>query len=166
MSRITAPDSTTPGDAPATRTVWDPRGYYRHALAVVAPIPLAAMGMVYLLQPAPAGGTFEQTYTAVADNPGIVNVLAPLGWLFFAFLIPAVLAAAAVTWRRVPRLTAIATSFCLPAFAAAFGALPPGSDMHALLTHDLGLNVADQAALETAWWEQPVALISSLLFLI
>jgi hypothetical protein len=165
MSRTTAPDPTTPGDTPA-RTVWDPRGYYRRALAVVAPIPLAAMGLVYLLQPAPAGGTFEQTYAAVVDNPGIVNALTPLAWLFFAFLIPAVLAAAAVSWRRVPRLTAIAASFCLPAFAAAFGSLPPGSDLHALLTHNLGLDVADQAALETAWWEQPVALISSLLFLV
>ncbi len=164
----TDPVKLTPNPDPTDdeRLLWDPRGYYRRAMAVVAPLPLLGMGLVYLIQPAPAGADFAETYEAVVANPGSAAIQAPLSWLFFAFLIPAVLAVAAVTWQRVPKLTAIAVSFCVPAFAAAFGLNPPGVGRLALLTDKLGLDPVEIGRLNDGWWEDPVALVGALPFLI
>ena len=147
------------------RRARDPRGYYRTALAVVAPLPFAAMGGIYLIQPAPAGAEFEETYAAVLENPGNQALMTALGWVFFALLIPAVLAVGAVTWRRVPRVTAIAVTWCVPAFAAAFGILGPGADRLARLGEEVGIPVDSLAALDTALWEEPITLVAGLMFI-
>ena len=164
----TDPANLTPSNDPtaADRRLWDPRGYYRRALAVVAPLPLLGMGLIYLTQPAPASADFAETYAAVLANPGSVAIQGPLAWLFFAFLIPAVLAVAVVTWRRVPRLTAIAVTFCVPAFAASFGLNPPGVDRLAAITDKLDLDPAVIGRLNDGWWEDPISLIAALSFLI
>jgi hypothetical protein len=156
--------TATPDDG--RRSSRDARRYYRMALAVVAPLPLAAMGVNYLVLGVPAGAEFTETAQAIAADPSVApSWLDALGAVFFALLIPAVLAVAAVTWRRVPRLTAAAVTLTVPGFALGFGMLPNGTRL-AQLTDELGLDVAAVAALDTAWAEQPWVLLAGLWFIV
>jgi hypothetical protein len=144
----------------------DLRPYYRVALAIVAPLPLLAMGVNYLFLGVPAGAEFTETAQAIAADPGVVpSWTQPLGAVFFALLIPAVLAVAAVTWRRVPRLTAAAATLTIPGFAMAFGLLPNDTQL-ALLTHELDLDVASIAALDEAWASRAMTMVAGLWFII
>lgn len=165
MARTTTGTSTQTATAEAARSVWDARGYYRKALAIVAPVPLAAMGVVYVVNDVPGGAPFEEVVAAVAGRTDLLLTMAWVSALFFALLIPAVLAVAAVTWRRVPRLTAIAVTLTVPGFATAFGVLPNDTAL-AILTHDLGLDVAAVGALDEAWWAQPLPSLAALVFLL
>lgn len=144
---------------------WDDRGFYRRTLAVVAPIPMLAMGVNYLIVEMPGDGPFKDMQAAAARQE---NVLVAMDWvilLFFAFLIPAVIAVAVVTRRRAPRLTAVALVLTIPGFAVGFGAGP--NDTHlALLAHQNHLDTSTMAALDTAMWGVPSAGISSLLFIV
>jgi hypothetical protein len=161
MALTTNADTT----AGAQARPWDDRGFYRKALAVVAPIPMVAMGVNYLGVEMPGDGPFKDMLAAAARQE---NVLVAMDWvvlLFFAFLIPAVIAVALVTRRRAPRLTAVGLVLTIPGFAVGFGAGP--NDTHlALLTHQKHLDTSAMAALDTAMWGVPSAGIASLLFIV
>jgi hypothetical protein len=144
---------------------WDDRCFYRKTLAVIAPIPMAAMGVNYLLVEMPGDGPFKDVLAAAARQE---SLLVAMGWvtlLFFAFLIPAVIAVAAVTRRRAPRLTAVGLALTVPSFAIGFAAGPNDTQL-ALLTHQNHLDTSTVAALDTAMWGAPTAGISSLLFIV
>ena len=144
----------------------DARRYYRWALAAVAPLPLAAKGVEYLTLGVPAGAEFTDTAQAIAADPSVApSSVEALGAVFFALLIPAVLAVAALTWRRVPRLTAAAVTLTVPGFALGFGMLPNETRL-AQLTQELGLDVSAVAALAKAWAEQPLAMLAGLWFIV
>jgi len=148
------------------RSPRDTRRYYRMALAGIAPLPLAAMGVNYLVLGVPAGAEFPETAGAIAADPSVApSWLDAMGAVFFALLIPAVLAVAAVTWRRVPRLTAAAVTLTVPGFALGFGMLPNDTRL-AQLTHELGLDVSAIAALDKAWAEQPLVMLAGLWFIV
>jgi hypothetical protein len=156
--------STTPSTTVKARR--DPRGYYRRALAIAAPIPFAALAASQLIIAVPGGSDFTETAADIAGRSGAVALGQWLELPFYLLLIPAILAVASVTWRAVPRMTAVAVSITVPGFAAAFAVLPPNSYTLATLTDQLGLDVNEMAALSKAWEEHPTASVGGLLFIV
>jgi hypothetical protein len=145
--------------------LWDDRGFYRKALAVVAPLPMLAMGVNYILVEMPGDGPFKDMVAAASRQE---HLLVDMNWLilvFFAFLIPAVIAVAVVTRRRAPRLTVAGLVLTVPGFALGFGAGPDDTQL-ALLTHQKHLDLSTMTALDTALWGTPSAGLSSLLFIV
>lgn len=158
----TDPGRPTPSTAARVR---DDRTFYRRALALVAPLPMLAMGLGYLLLDLPGDGKFSEMVDAAARQTDLLHVLHWTEGLFFAFLIPAVIAVAAVTRRRSPRLTAIGICLTVPGFALGF-ALLPNDQVLALLTHEQNLDVGSVGALDEAYWALPQSGLGALLFLV
>jgi hypothetical protein len=113
----------------------------------------------------PGDGPFENIVAAVERQEGVMAAGQWLSLLFFAFLVPAVIAVAAVTRRARPRLTAVGIALTVPGIAAGFG-LSPNDTTMAYLVHTSDLDVATVGELDEAWWALPVATIGSLLFII
>lgn len=144
----------------------DPRSYYRLALAIAAPIPFAALAASQLVIAVPGGSSLAEVSADIADRSRAVALGQWLELPFYLLLIPAILAVASVTWRAVPRMTAIAVSITVPGFAAAFALNAPNTVTLARLTEQLGLDVNDMSALSDAWWEYPVAAAGGLFFIV
>lgn len=157
---------TTATPATTTASRKDPRSYYRLALALAAPIPFAALAASQLIIAVPGGSNVPEVSADIAGRSGAVALGQWLELPFYLLLIPAILAVASVTWRRVPRLTAIAVSITVPGFAAAFALSAPSTLTLARLTEQLGLDANDMAALSDAWWEYPVAAAGGLFFIV
>jgi hypothetical protein len=151
--------------ADKARRSWDDRRLYRRALAVVAPLPLLAMGVNYLLVDVPGDGPFREILAAAHRQESLLVAMSWVTMLFFAFLIPAVIAVAAVTRRRAPRLTAAGIALTVPGFALGFS-MGPGDTGLALITTQKHLDVATMSALDKAMWEVPTNNLASLLFIV
>lgn len=145
--------------------VRDTRRYWRVGLAVAAPIPMLAMGVVNLLMPVAGDADFSESVTQVAAHTGRVAAAQWVGLLFFAFLIPAVLAVWSATRRIKPRLAAVGGTLCLIGFGVGFSG-GPNDSLLAYLTATEHLDVATMARLDDAGWAMPAVIVSSLLFLV
>jgi len=155
--------SATTGEASVTvRRRSDTRSYWRIALAVAAPLPWAAMGLVNILQPFAGDEDFGSTVAKVRDNPGLVETTTWLALPFFAFLIPAVLAVVAVTRRQAPRLAAWGGTLAVVGFGLGLGGLGGGGTPLAVVTVVNGFDVSTMARLDTAFQNTPYALIAGL----
>jgi hypothetical protein len=158
--------TTEAGTAGETSTRrWDDRGFYRKALAVVAPLPMLAMGTIYLLTDMPGSGTFKEMLAAATRQESTLNAMSWVQLLFFAFLVPAVIAVAAVTRARSPRLTAVGVVLTVPGLALGCSN-GPGDTGLALLTVQKHLDVPAMIELDGEMQKVPTAGVSSLLFII
>jgi hypothetical protein len=130
----------------------DSRGYFRVALAVVAPLPMLAMGIINIIQPFAGDEGFGATVAKTADHLGAVEVASWLALVFFAFLVPAVLAVVAVTRRATPRLAAWGGTLTVVGFGLGLGigsVAPQGSPL-AYITAAHDLDVAEMGRLNDA----------------
>lgn len=141
------------------------RAFYRRALAVVAPLPMLAMGTIWLLTDVVGGGPFDDILAAARRQTDTFQAMSWVQMVFFALLIPAVLAVAAVTRRTAPRLTAWGVVLTVPGFALGFSN-GTGDIGLALITVREDLDPAASRALAEAWQQEPNIGISGLLFII
>ena len=143
----------------------DVRGFWRTLLAVIAPMPMLAQGVFYLLSPAAGDASFADTVAAFEAHP---ELLEPLKWLNAAFvvtLIPATVAAAWVARRGAPRLTTAGAFVALSGFLAGI-ALLGGVETPELVTVQHHLDPATMSALRDAMEGEPLLGIASLLFIV
>ena len=145
--------------------LWDDRGFYRKALAAVAPLPMLAMGVNYLLLDLPGSGPFNDIVASAARQESVLVAMSWVTLLFFAFLIPAVLAVVTVSRLRAPLLSAAGAVLTVPGFAVGFGTGPDDTQL-ALLTHQENLDAATVASLDNAMWGVPAVGLAALLFIL
>ncbi len=148
----------------STTTVHDTRGLWRVVLAVVAPIPVLAKGIFYVLSPVDGGADFDDTVTAFAAHRDLIEVMKWLDVVFVVGMIPATMAAVVVARRGAPRLTTAGAMLALTGFLAGFGLLG-GVETPALVTvqHDLDPEVMGR--LLDSLEHEPLIIIASILFL-
>lgn len=143
----------------------DARSYWRVALAVAAPLPWAAMGLVNLLQPFAGDESFTSTVEKVRDHLGLVLATTWMSLPFFAFLIPSVLAVVAATRRYAPRLAAWGGTLTMVGFGMGLGALGGGGTPLAVVTVIHGFDVDTMARLDAAFQAEPYALVAGLFWI-
>jgi len=156
--------STTTAAPAVSTSSRDDRSFYRIALAAVTPLPMIVMGLTYMLLDVPGDGTFREMVASVTDQQTAVQATLWLSLAWFAFLVPAVIAVAAVTRRTSPRLTAIAVVLTVPGIALGFAG--PNDTVLAYLTHTKNLDVQQMSDLDKALWALPQFDIGSLLFIV
>ena len=149
---------------PMSPRVRDTRSFWRLLLAFVAPIPMAVMGIVYVIRPVEGGAAFTDTVAGVEAHRQLFDVMMWLGLPFLVGLIPAVIAVAWVTRRRTPLLTTVGAVWTLLGCLSVFPLGVP-DDLLAYLTVRQGLDVATIAALDAAWWMLPPVGVAALLFI-
>jgi hypothetical protein len=149
---------------PASPRVRDTRSFWRLLLAFVAPIPMAFMGVVYLIRPVEGGAAFTDTVAGVEAHRQLFDLMMWLGLPFLVGLIPAVIAVAWVTRRRTPVLTTVGAVWTLLGCLSVFPLGVP-DDVLAYLAVREGLDVATIAALDAAWWVLPPVGGAALLFI-
>ena len=160
MSTLVLDEPTT------TRTRRDVRGFWRIALAVIAPLPLLGMGLSYAIAPYGGDDPFAATVEAMRAHHGQALAAMLLGLPFLLFLIPATATLAWVTRRRTPLLTTVGACLTVPAFFAAFALLPADSDVQWAVANDTTLDGTAIAKLDDALWATPVAGVAIILFLV
>jgi hypothetical protein len=142
----------------------DIRGFWRVLLAVIAPLPMAANAVYYLLIPADQDLTFRQTVAAYAAHRSLVSGLRWFDAAFMVTLIPAVVAVAWVTRRRAPRMTT--AGLVLAGLGLLTGlTLIGGPNTPALLTVEHNLDINTMSGLYNIIGSDPITLIASVLFL-
>jgi hypothetical protein len=156
--------STTTSPRAASTSSRDDRSFYRIALAAVTPLPMIAMGLTYVLLDMPGDGAFRDMVASVTGQQAVVQVTLWLSLAWFAFLVPAVIAVAAVTRRTSPRLTAVGVVLTVPGIALGFSG--PNDTVLAYLTHTNDLDVQQMSDLDKAQWALPQFAIGSLLFIV
>jgi hypothetical protein len=142
----------------------DTRSFWRLLLAIVAPIPMLCMGIVYVIRPFEGDASIPDTATAITAHLRLYEGTMWLGLPFLVGLIPAVIALAWVTRRRTPVLTTVGAVWTLFGCLSAFSLLVP-DDLLAYLAVTKGLDVATVAALDEAWWALPMTGAAALLFI-
>jgi len=147
-----------------TKPRTDVRGYFRKALAFAAPLPLLAMGINYLFLDIPETGDFNDMVAAVPENQTVLDIAHWTTPVFFAGLIPAVLAVALVSYRFAPRLTAVGATICMVGIP--LGIAGPNDHVLAELTVDKQLDVETMKQLDEAWWAMPSVGLASLAFIL
>lgn len=161
--------STTQASAPAPAAVarppHDTRTFWRVVLAVVAPLPMLAKGVFYLLVPADGDADFRRTVDAFTAHHGLLQPLKFLDATFVVGLIPATVAVIWVTRRITPRLTTVGAAITMVGFFAGI-ALLGGIFTPALVTAQHGLDPATIAPLDDAVANEPIIQISGLLFIL
>ena len=145
-------------------TVRDTRGLWRVALAIVAPIPVLAKGVFYVLSPVDGDAGFDDTVTAFAAHRDLIEVLKWLDVLFVVGMVPATAAAVVVARRGAPRLTTAGAMLALTGFLAGFGLLG-GVETPALVTVQHDLDPFVMAKLSDSLEDDPLIIIASILFL-
>lgn len=143
----------------------DLRRIWRTSLAIVAPIPMLAMGVNYLLQPLPGDVAFPETVAATAEHLSLVVALQLVAAPFVLLLIPATGALICAARRGAPRLTTAGGLLAILGFCAGFG-FGPNDTLLALITVQQDLDVATMTRLDDALWEQSLASAMSLLFIL
>src|SRR3954469_16556991 len=111
----------------------DVRGFWRVLLAVIAPLPMAAKGVDYLLSPADGDASFHDTVVAYQAHRTLVTNLRWADAAFMLLLIPAIFAVVAATRRFTPRLTAAGGFLALSGFMSGLTLLG-GANTPELLT--------------------------------
>jgi hypothetical protein len=155
------PSTTSTKIAPRRR---DARTFWRLLLAVVAPLPMLCMGIVYVIKPFEGNAPLPDTVAAITAHRQLFELILWLGVPFLVGLIPAVIAVAWVTRRRTPVLTTVGAVWTLLGCLSGFPLLVP-DDMLAYLAVTERLDVATIAALDQAWWALPVTGAAALLFI-
>lgn len=143
----------------------DVRGFWRILLAVIAPLPLLAKGVFYLLVPVDGDATYADTVAAFTTHQGLLGTLELLDVVFVVGLIPATLAVAWVARRGAPRLTTCGAVTALGGFFAGI-ALLGGVQTPALMTVQYRLDVNAMAAADQALHTDPLVGVAAVLFLI
>lgn len=159
--------STTSAAAAATtrKPLRDVRGFWRILLAIIAPLPMLANGIYYLLSPTNGNAPFDESVAAVIAHGDRVSLLEWIQIPFVTLLIPATFAVVWVARRGAPRLTTAGALLALTGFCAGLGNLP-GTVSLASLTVKEGIDVETAGKLAKAMEENPIFLISGLLFII
>ena len=155
--------STTTDSAPVkVRPTADARTYWRMALAITAPVPWAAMGLVNILQPFAGDEDFGSTVQKVRDNLDLVVATTWIALPFFAFLIPSVLAVVAATRRRAPQLAAWGGTLTVVGFGLGVSGVGGGGTPLAVLTVTHGFDVETMARLDAAFLTGPNVQVAGL----
>jgi hypothetical protein len=161
LRAASVPSATSTKTAPRRR---DTRTFWRLLLAIVAPLPMLCMGIVYVIKPFEGDAPLPDAVAAITTHRGLFEVTLWLGLPFLVGLVPAVIALAWVTRRRTPVLTSIGAIWTLLGCLSAFSLLVP-DDLLAYLTVTERLDVATVTALDEAWWALPVTGVAALLFI-
>jgi hypothetical protein len=154
--------TTTDSAAVRVRRTPDARTYWRVALAVTAPLPWAAMGLVNVLQPFAGDEDFGSTVEKVRDNLDLVLATTWIALPFFAFLISSVLAVVAATRRRAPRLAAWGGTLTMVGFGLGFSGVGGGGTPLAVMTVIHGFDVETMARLDAAFLTVPQVQVAGL----
>ena len=155
-----APPARTTAKPPAdVRTLW------RVLLAVVAPIPMLAKGIFYMISPVAGDADFDTTMRAFAADRGLAGTLRMLDLVFCVLLIPAVYAVVWAARRGAPRLTSAGGFLALTGCIAGFGLLG-GITTPPYLAAVNGLDPNVMRAFETTTENDPVYQVASLLFIV
>ena len=149
----------------AARPLRDVRGLWRILLAIVAPLPVLAKGVYYLLIPVDGDASYPDTVAAFTAHPQLLDVLKWLDVAFMVGLIPATYAVAWVARRGAPRFTTAGAAIAFTGFLAGI-ALLGGVETPALLTVQHGLDPTTMSALQDALMSEPLLGIASLLFIV
>lgn len=162
MTPTTGP-TVAPG-AP-TSALRERRGFWRVLLAIIAPIPLLAKGIYYILSPVDGDAGFADSVTAYETHGQLMDALTWLDAIFVVTLVPATFAVAWVARRGAPRLATAGALLSLTGFLAGLtllgGVLTP-----ALVTAQHDLDVTAMAALDDVLHHEPLLGMSSLLFIV
>ncbi|HEU5485486.1 MAG TPA: hypothetical protein VFU98_11310 [Microlunatus sp.] len=142
----------------------DARGLWRIGLALIAPLPMLAKGLQYVLSPVDGDAPFRDTVVAYQADLGRMALLVWLDVVFGALLVPATVALVWAARRGAPRLATAGALLSLPAFLTAFFVL--AGPHPAVLTAKYGLNLDAVAAMTQAAESDPASLVVGLLFLI
>jgi hypothetical protein len=148
-----------------TKSLKDIRGFWRVLLAVLAPIPLLAKAVYYVLIPVDGGASFTDTVAAFQQHRDLVYNLRWLDAVFMLLLLPATIAVALVTRRHAPRLATAGLLLAGLGLLAGFG-LIGGPNTPALITVHSGLDVATMSNLYDTVGSDPMVGIAMVLFLI
>jgi hypothetical protein len=105
-------------EAAPARRVRDVRSFQRYAAAVILPIPPTAVAIGRLFQTDDTNT--RQALDLIALNPDRQFTFALLGFIALLALVPAFLAAGALSRRRRPVLTTVAVAINLVAYVGAF----------------------------------------------
>lgn len=159
-----ADTTTAPPARKTSKPVHDVRGFWRVLLALLAPLPLAAKGLWYLLIPVDQDATFRTTVATYAAHRSLVSGLRWLDVIFMVTLVPAVVAVAWVARRRAPRLT-MAGLLVAGGGMLADLTLIGGPNSPAIITVEHNFDVATMSRLYDAIGNDPITLIASVLFL-
>jgi hypothetical protein len=143
----------------------DVRGFWRHLLAIIAPLPMLFMGVQYVLLPIDGGATFDDTVAAFAAHRDRLELLEWLQVPFLVLLVPATYAVIWATRRATPRLTTAGALVTLTGLLAGFGLLG-GTPRLETLTVNEGLDPGAVGRIAIANDEHPTSLIGSLLFIL
>lgn len=165
MKTGTATATSAIAAAPAAKPLRDVRGLWRILLAVIAPLPMLAKGIFYILTPVEGDTGFKDTVAAFTAHQQLVGVLKWFDAAFVVGLIPATYAVAWVARRGAPRLTTAGAVIALLGFFAGI-ALLGGVETPALVTVQHGLDVNAMAALDQALHNEPLLGIAGLLFIV
>jgi hypothetical protein len=163
MSSVTEPH-THPDPAP-TVAQHDRRSVWRILLAVIAPMPMLAKGIYYLLSPVAGDATFKESVAAFQAHRDLLDVMKWLDAVFVVTLIPATVAAAWVARRGAPRLTTAGALVALSGFFAGIGLLG-GVETPALVTVQHNLDTGVMSNLDDAMQHEPLLGVASLLFIV
>ena len=142
----------------------DWRRFWRILLAIIAPLPMLAKGVFYLLYPV-TGGDFAKATVTVAAHEQLVVVLSWLDAVFVVGIVPAIAAVVWVSRRGAPRLATVGGLLAVGGMIAAIGKNPDG-DRLILVTVQKGLDVATMSKLSDALDANPIAGLASLGFII
>ena len=116
---VTEASKTKIGHEPTSaRRVRDARSFQRHAAAVILPIPPTAVAIGRLFQTDDTNT--RQALDLIALNPDRQFTFALLGFIALLTLVPAFLAAGALSRRRRPVLTTVAVAVNLGGYLGAF----------------------------------------------
>ncbi|MEV1168861.1 hypothetical protein [Nonomuraea sp. NPDC049784] len=156
---------THPNGATHDKPLRDTRGFWRLLLAMIAPLPMLAKAVYYLLSPVDGGAEFADTVTAYTADQQLASALRWFDAVFVVGLIPATIAVAWVARRGAPRLTTVGAVIALLGELTGF-ALLRGSDGLAYITMQQGFDVAATAKLADAIENDALQLVASLLFIV
>ena len=165
MNSLTS-TSTSITDTPAVRSrTHDTRAFWRSLLAVVAPLPMLAKGISYLIIPVDGDADVRASVDALQSREGLANTLVWLDVVFCVLLVPAIMAACWLARRGAPRLTTaaglIAGGGALAGIALLGGVLPAHQ---MVLRHDL--DVSAMTAYSDAFEKDAVFGVGSLCFIV
>jgi hypothetical protein len=142
----------------------DVRTFWRVLLAVIAPLPMLAKGIYYVISPVAGDADFDTTTRAFAADPGLAETLHTLDIVFSVLLLPAVFAVIWAARRGAPLLTTIGGFLSLTGCLAGFG-LMGGVSTPPYLAAITGLDANAMRALAAATENDPVYQVASLLFI-
>ncbi|MGH3347887.1 MAG: hypothetical protein ACRDO4_12995 [Nocardioides sp.] len=146
--------------------VRDTRRVQRILLAVIAPLPMAAQGVYYLLLPPGAFGdaSFLEQVAAMQEHPDLSVALRFPSAVFCWLLVPAVVAVWAVVRRRTPRLGLVGALWAGLGTLAGF-TLMGGVDTPQVLAVMAGLDPTHVLPFYEAAQDDPLMVTAALLFI-